>query len=190
VQARSSNCDADYAGREVASQKSATKRKRRERSKAAPRAVRSERREQIAQRKAVTERQRKMGERTLGTVGERPPNPFGGVPVSEIAILLGGIAFVVGLVGSAPTALYVGIVVLGLGVLEVTAREHFSGYRSHTTLLAGIPTVAVEFGLVTLVGSSKGRPFVVALIVPLFACLFFLFRGRFKIARQRRVARR
>ena len=39
-------------------------------------------------------------------------------------------------------ALAVGVVVCTLGVLEVTAREHFSGYRSHATLLAAIPAVA------------------------------------------------
>lgn len=110
--------------------------------------------------------------------------------MSELAILAGGVAFVIGLLEAAPPALYVGVAVLGLGVIEVTAREHFSGYRSHTTLLAGIPTVAFEFVLVSTVGKSSDRSALLVLIVPVFAGLFFLLRNRFMAARQRRVARR
>src|SRR5947209_11423709 len=72
----------------------------------------------------------------LGTYGERPPNLFGGVPVSEIAIFVGAIAAVYGLLASIPAALAVGLVACTLGVVEFSAREHFTGYRSHSTMLA------------------------------------------------------
>ena len=39
----------------------------------------------------------------------------------------------------AAAALAVGALVCGLGVTEVTAREHFSGFRSHSALLAAFP---------------------------------------------------
>lgn len=42
----------------------------------------------------------------------------------------------------------------GLGGLEVSAREHFAGYRSHTTLLAGtvfVLTVGCLFYLADLI---------------------------------------
>ncbi len=40
----------------------------------------------------------------------------------------------------------------GLGGLEVAVREHFAGYRSHTTLLAGTAFVLVVGGLFYLAG--------------------------------------
>jgi hypothetical protein len=157
--------------------------------------VPSQRREQRAERTATAERHRLAGQRMLGTVGERPPSPFGGLPVSELMILAGGVAFVVGgiplLSGQSPgPALLVGIIVVGLGVIEVTAREHFSGYRSHTTLLAAIPTVAVEFALVSSVNGHATRGALLVVIVPVFGGLFYVLRRAFLSARQRRVARR
>lgn len=125
----------------------------------------------------------------LGTVGERPEGLFGGVPVSELAILAGGIAFVVGLAEGGGPPLYVGLIVLALGVVEITAREHFSGYRSHTTLLAALPTVALEAVLVITVGAGKSRALLVAVVVPVFALLFYLLRRRFMTVRQARVAK-
>ena len=53
----------------------------------------------------------------------------------------------IGLIGGHPTAVGVGVVLAGLGGLEVSAREHFAGYRSHTTLLAGVVFVLVVGGL-------------------------------------------
>ena len=131
----------------------------------------------------------------LGTVGERPASPFAGLPVSEIAILAGGVAFVVGgipvLSGRTPgPALIVGIIVVALGVIEVTAREHFSGYRSHTTLLAAIPTVGLEVALVATAGSRTTRGALLVVIVPVFGGLFYVLRRAFIAARQRRIARR
>jgi len=59
---------------------------------------------------------------------------------------------VVGVFGSNPTAIGVGVVLAGLGGLEVAVREHFAGYRSHTTLLAGTVFVLVVGGLFYLAG--------------------------------------
>jgi hypothetical protein len=125
----------------------------------------------------------------LGTYGERPPNLFGGVPVSEIAIFFGGLGALVGLASGAVQALVVGIVVCALGVVEFTAREHFSGYRSHATLLAAIPAVGIGVGLIALVGGSLGRSTLLLAVGPVFAVLFWLLRNRFRSARQARIAR-
>jgi hypothetical protein len=128
--------------------------------------------------------------------GERPANPFGGLPVSELAILTGLIGVAVGYFGGNPTALVVGIVVCVLGVLEVTAREHFSGYRSHASLLAAIPAVTLGIGLVAIIGHGSVRRglegtnrALLLVIVPVFAVLFWLLRKCFGTARQARVAR-
>lgn len=131
----------------------------------------------------------------LGTVGERPPSPFGGLPVSEIAIFVGLISFVIGGVqllnhdGVQP-ALYVGAIIVGIGVGEVTAREHFSGFRAHTTLLAAIPAVAVGVAVIEIVGSHTARQLLLFVVALVFAGLFYVFRRVFMAARQRRVARR
>ena len=124
-----------------------------------------------------------------GAYGERPPSLFGGVPVSEIAIFAGGVGLIVGLLSRGGPALIVGAIVCGLGVLEVTIREHFSGYRSHTVLLAALPTVAFETALVLAVGAPSNRILLLPAIAPVFAGLFWLLRKRFLVARQARIAR-
>src|SRR5207248_1716568 len=83
-------------------------------------------------------------------------------------------------------------VVCTLGVVEVTAREHFSGYRSHAMLLAAIPAVAVEVIVVVAVGAPgqrRDRALMLLAVVPVFGVLFWLLRKRFRPARQARVGR-
>ena len=125
----------------------------------------------------------------LGAYGERPPSPFGGLPVSELASLAGAVALVFGVIRHGGPALIGGVILCLLGVTEVTAREHLSGYRSHTVLLAAIPAVVAEFVIVLTVGPPAGR---VLLLVPVAAvfglCAWFL-RRRFLVARQARIAR-
>jgi hypothetical protein len=74
---------------------------------------------------------------------ERPPAPWGSFPLAELTILAGIVLLAVGFVGQSPTAIAVGAVLGGLGGLEVSVREHLAGYRSHTTLLAGVAFVLV-----------------------------------------------
>jgi hypothetical protein len=109
--------------------------------------------------------------------------------VSEIAIGGGLVALVFGVIQRGGPALIGGVVLCLLGVTEVTAREHFSGYRSHTVLLAGIPAVVAEFVIVLTVGPPAIR---VLLLVPVGAvfgaCAWFL-RRRFLVARQARIAK-
>jgi hypothetical protein len=155
----------------------------------APRAVPSSRRDERAIRAAEAARERQRGQRQLGREGERPEGPFGGLPVSEVAILLGIIGAVFGFLNGGGAALVVGLVVCALGVCEITAREHFSGYRSHTALLAGIPAVLIDVGVIAIIGEPRQRGFLLVVVVPVFAILFWLLRRQFMIARQARVAR-
>ena len=151
----------------------------------------SPRRDERADRLARTSQTDRRAQRQLGTEGERPPSPFGGLPISEILIFAGLVAIIVWLIAGGVATLVVGIVVVTLGVLEVTAREHLTGYRSHTTLLAAVPAVAIGIGVVSLVGTNRNdrAPVLLAVAVPVFAFLFWLLRKRFQIARQARVAR-
>lgn len=164
-------------------------RKPRSRPGTGPVAVASSRREQRAVREAEAQRQSAAATRTLGTVGERPPSPLGGMPVSEIAILLGLIALVVGVIDGGEAAIIVGAIVSGLGVTEFTAREHFSGFRSHTLLLSAIPAVVVEAVIAGVFGVPRNRGLLLVPVVPVFALCFWFLRRSFQTARHARVAR-
>jgi hypothetical protein len=80
--------------------------------------------------------------------------------------------------------------------MEVTAREHFSGYRSHASLLAAVPAVGLGIGLVAIIGHGSVRRglegtnrTILVVIIPIFALLYWLLRKRFWAARQARVVR-
>ncbi len=148
----------------------------------------STRREARSARAVSAERERRRGQRQLGREGERPESPFGGLPISELAILVGFIALVFGFLNGGP-ALIVGLIVCALGVVEITAREHFSGFRSHTALLAAIPAVALEAAVVGIFGEPKQHALLLLVAVPVFALLFWLLRRKFLAARQARIAR-
>jgi hypothetical protein len=125
----------------------------------------------------------------LGAYGERPPSPFGGLPVSELAILAGIVALIVGVIRHGGPALIGGVVLCLLGVSEVTAREHFSGYRSHTVVLAAIPAVVAEFVIVLTVGPPAIRVLLLVPVGAVFAVCAWFLRRRFLVARQARLAK-
>jgi hypothetical protein len=77
---------------------------------------------------------------------DRPEALWGSFPLSELVVLLALVLLVVGFITGAAVTLGVG---LGLGALagvELAAREHLAGYRSHNVLLAGAAGMTV-FGL-------------------------------------------
>jgi hypothetical protein len=125
----------------------------------------------------------------MGAYGERPPGRFGGLPVAEIAIFAGAVALVVGIINHGGPALIAGVVICLFGVVEVTTREHFSGYRSHTVLLAAIPAVAVEFLIALTVGPPAIRALLLVPVAAVFASCSWFLRKRFLVARQARLAR-
>lgn len=178
-----------YAHLTVASQKTKRTSRKRRNPGAQPRAVPSTRRDERADRRVQTAREVRRGSRSLGREGVRPESPFGGLPVSELAMLIGFVALIIGFINGGGPAVVVGLVVLGLGVLEVTGREHFAGYRSHTTLLAALPAVAMEAAIVAIFGEPGQRALLLVFVVPVFAALFWWLRRRFITARQARVAR-
>lgn len=124
-----------------------------------------------------------------GAYGERPDGPFGGVPVSEILILVGMIGAIYGLVSSVAPALAVGLIACTLGVIEFSAREHFSGYRSHSTMLSAIPAIGAGIAMIALFGGSLTRSLLLVVVIPVFLFCFWLFRKRFRVARHARIAK-
>jgi hypothetical protein len=147
------------------------------------------RRLQREERERQAARDAALANRRLGTYGERPKSIFDPIPVSELAILLGLIAVVIGLIDQGGPALTVGAIVCGLGVLEFTAREHFSGYRSHATLLAAFPAILLEVLLAKFVGVPTRRILLLAPVVPVFGFSFWLLQRAFQSARHARVAK-
>jgi hypothetical protein len=172
----------------MASPKAARRSRKKRSAGTTPRAVASPRRDRAAQdaRRSARAARAQRQSRSDSTYGERPESLFGAVPVSEIAIFAGAIALVVGWLNRSGVTLVVGVLVCALGVVEVTAREHFSGYRSHSTLLAGIVAIAVETVL-GIVVAPHNRLLLLIIVVPVFAVAFKVFRDRFTIARQARV---
>jgi uncharacterized membrane protein len=130
---------------------------------------------------------------------ERPRAPWHPWPLSELLILVGAVGVAVGLsrlkhggIANAGPVLLAGIVAVAIGTLEVTLREHLSGYRAHTLLLALIPAIVLH--TVVIVGLSAfiavprwvNIP-VLVLDGALFAFLYKLLRERFLDARRERL---
>jgi hypothetical protein len=120
------------------------------------------------------------------TIDERPPAPWGGFPLVEVAVLLAIGLFVAGLIlgprSERGQILLTGALALGsLAGLELSIREHFAGYRSHTTLIAAV--CAFVAMVVTFFAAGKGDA-ARALILPVagitFLAAFYWLREVFK----------
>src|SRR5438128_1304770 len=64
--------------------------------------------------------------------GERPPSPWGSFPVVEITILIALVLLITGFLMSGTRGgmmILAGISLASLAALELTLREHFTGYR-------------------------------------------------------------
>jgi hypothetical protein len=111
---------------------------------------------------------------------ERPPSPWGSFPLVEIVILVGLVLLIVGFFDGdtrGVVMILAGISLVSLAALELTLREHFSGYRSHTSVLAGFVGVFVlglgfVFAWPQLVKVGAGAA--------AFVVGFYLFREAFK----------
>jgi hypothetical protein len=116
----------------------------------------------------------------VGAPDDRPPAPWGKFPLAELTILAGIISLAIGVIGGHLTAIGVGVALAGLGGMEVAVREHFAGYRSHTTLLAGTVFVFTVGGLFYLAGQVLAVALVVGAVA--FAIAFYLARRAFQRA--------
>ena len=82
--------------------------------------------------------------------GELPEAPWGGFPLSELMIFIGIVLAVVGFFVQGERG--IAMVLVGAGFVciasvEVSAREHLAGYRSHTTVIASLPAVTTAAAL-------------------------------------------
>jgi hypothetical protein len=116
----------------------ASKKRRRKRRPRAP--------QQVAPAPAQSASPPRRHRGLAAAVDERPPAPWGSFPLVEIAVLVGLVMLLIGLIGGGdrgPLLIAIGLGLAGLGGLELAIREHFAGFRSHSTMLAGVPAVAI-----------------------------------------------
>ena len=106
-----------------------------------------------AKRKAERQAAAKKPAPRVASPDDRPPAPWGSAPLAELVIL---------------------------GGMEVAIREHFAGYRSHTTLLAGAVFVFTVGGLFYLADQILAVSLGVGTVA--FAIAFFLARRAFQRA--------
>jgi hypothetical protein len=146
---------------------SSKKRRKRRPRKAPPKPAEGGVSEAAASKQATLPARR----RRAASLDERPPAPWGKVPLVELVVLFGIVLLVAGFIvgGSKGTAMIAaGAVLCSIAGLELSVREHFAGYRSHTFLLSGAVGVAVLAGLYFLVG-SLWLPIALAITVAAFA---------------------
>jgi hypothetical protein len=102
-------------------------------------------------------------------MADAPKAPWSPFPLTELVILLALVMLAIGFLSDGDRrgiVIGIGLVLASLGGGELALREHFAGYRSHTSLLAGLCGFAL--GAATL---AAGAPKVAVLLVALVAAI-------------------
>jgi len=149
---------------------------------ASSRAERDQARRQRADTAAKGGAARRSHPRGRPSADERPPPPWGSFPLSELAVLVA----IVLLIGSFIVRGDQGVVMFAAGLLlgslaglEVSIREHFTGFRSHSSLLAG----SLGILAITVIALAAGDVFVPLLLaagLAVFGIAFWSLREAFK----------
>lgn len=137
-----------------------------------------------AERDAARRRRAEQGvqRRDRRATRERPEAPWGSFPLAELVVLL---AIVIGVIGviiwgdRGRTMLAAGAALGSLAGLEISIREHFAGFRSHTTLLSGAAAAAAIVAVVLGVGAG-GQLVSLAVGATVFGVSFWALREVFK----------
>jgi hypothetical protein len=86
-------------------------------------------------------------------LSDAPPKaPWHPFPLVELCVLVGIVLIVLGLIvgfdsDRGQLALVCGVLLASLGGLDTAVREHFNGYKSHSSVLAGLPGVIAAAAL-------------------------------------------
>ena len=120
-------------------------------------------------------------DRMVARADARPKPPWHPFPLVELSVLIGIVLIVYGFLDTdsprGRVALVLGMALCSLAGLDTAVREHFEGYRSHTTLLAGL------FGIVSaaVLFFAKAPWIAVAIAAgAIFGVAFALFRRAFR----------
>jgi hypothetical protein len=111
---------------------------------------------------------------------EAPKAPWSPFPLVELCILLSLVLIVLGFVNDGPkrgVLLASGFTLVTLSSLELAIREHFTGYRSHSALLAGVCALAAVAPLYFFTDLPQEALLVVGALV--FAAAFQALRSAF-----------
>ena len=80
-------------------------------------------------------------------MADAPKAPWSPFPLTELVVLLAMALIVAGVLtdgGRRGALLGGGFALVSLAGLELALREHFAGYRSHSTLLAGASAIVID----------------------------------------------
>jgi hypothetical protein len=145
--------------------------------------TRAERDAARARRAEALRRSEKQGARSVRpgrtSIEDRPPAPWGSFPLVELVVLLALILIVAGFIvrGERGGTMIIGGFALGsLAGTELSVREHFGGFRSHTTLLAAV-TGFLAGAVAYLV--TKDRTITPAVAILVFMPSFYFYRQAF-----------
>jgi hypothetical protein len=118
---------------------------------------------------------------TPSPLDERPKAPWHPFPLVELSILVGIVLIVLGLFvvegDRGRIVLVFGLALGSLGGLDTALREHFSGFRSHAALIAGVPAVLVA-GVLFFAGAPRIAVLLGTLAV--FSVVFTWMRGIYR----------
>jgi hypothetical protein len=148
---------------------------------AASETTRAERDAARQRRAAALERSETARKRRPGKTSfeDRPPAPWGSFPLVEIVILIGIVLLVAGFFVEGErgaTMIIAGLALASLAGLELTIREHFAGFRSHSALLAGaVAGVAIAAAYF----ATRDRFIALGVAVVVFGAGFWLFSRMF-----------
>ena len=119
--------------------------------------------------------------RRRARLDEAPKAPWAPFPLVELCILLSFVLIIAGVLteGSKRGVLLgCGFALVTLSSMELAIREHFAGFRSHSTLLAGVAAILADVPLYFWTSLRQEFLLVVALIV--FGVVFSLLRQAFQ----------
>jgi hypothetical protein len=148
----------------------------------APGAPSRSERDEARRRRAEGGQARQTYSRGRPSIDERPPAPWGSFPLSEIAVFVAIVLMIGGLIAGGDrgvVAFAAGLLLGTLAGLEVSIREHFAGYRSHTTLLAGSLAV-VTITAIALAAGEVLIPILLAAGLAVFGIAFWSLREAFR----------
>ena len=119
--------------------------------------------------------------RRRARLDEAPKAPWAPFPLVELCILVSFVLIVAGVLTDGAkrgVLLGCGFALVTLSSMELAIREHFAGFRSHTTLLAGVAAILVNVPLYFWTDLAQEFLLVVGLIV--FGVAFSLLRQAFQ----------
>jgi hypothetical protein len=117
------------------------------------------------------------------SLDERPPPLWAPFPLTELLVLAGIVLMVWGFLSDggreANGKLAAGLAIASIAGLELAIREHVTGFRSHTTLLAGAIAITTIVVLGLVAGVNILGVLLISAIVA-FAASFYGLRELFK----------